>query len=113
MNTTKHNELRKEYENKGFSNDTLIDFCAMKDKSREMLEKKYQAAREIIDLIAEEMGINPETSGFFLYGLVDGHSPILDKITGYFDKGGDKVKLKKRIDDLETENGVLRSLIRK
>ena len=65
-------------------------------------------------MIAKHVGIDPKTSGFWLYAPdYNGSSPIIEKMDQYFSRSGDKVKLKKKIDELEAENAVLRSLIRK
>lgn len=44
-----------------------MTFCLMKDRSNDLFYKRYQAAREVIDLIAEFVGIDPENTGFWLY----------------------------------------------
>ena len=44
---------------------------------------------------------------------MDGSSPIIRKMEEYFSRSGEKVKLKKRIDELEKENALLRSLLQK
>lgn len=95
------------------------DAAKLKDKSTALYDKRWQAACEVIDIIAHRIGIDPEKSGLNLYGVQwDGKtktasSPLADKIDEWFEKSGDKVKLKKRIDELENENQVLRSLVGK
>lgn len=102
------------YDKRNISLDGYAVICRMKDKTNAMLDRRLQAAREVIDLIAERIGINPQDTGFFLYAPdYDGSSPLLRKIDEYFSRGGDKVKMKKRIAELENENQVLRSLIGK
>ena len=60
------------------------------------------------------VGIDPENTGLWLYALdCDGSSPIARKLEKYISRAGDKAKLKKRVDELENENRVLRSLLRK
>jgi hypothetical protein len=86
--------------------------CKLKDKNLALLDRRWREAREVIDLIAKRIGIDPETSGSHLYGAIDGESLLASKLDGYFDRSGDKVKLKRAIDDLERENAVLRSLVR-
>lgn len=86
----------------------------LKDRSLLLFDKRYRAAREVVDMIAKRIGIDPQNTSFWLYAPdLDGSSPILKKMDDYFSRSGDKVKLKKRIDELETENAILRSLIQK
>lgn len=95
------------------------DMARIKDKSTALYDKRWQAACEVIDIIALKVGIDPEKSGLYLYSVdwdsrtSEASSPLANKIDDWFDKGGDKVKLKKRIDELENENQVLRSLVGK
>ena len=91
-----------------FSRETLAEFCRMKDRSNDMFYRRYEGAREVI------VGIDPENSGFWLYAPdVEGTSPISKKIEEWVSKSGDKAKLKKRLQQLEQENAILRSLIQK
>lgn len=100
------------YEDSNISLDGYATICRMKDKTNAMLDRRLQAAKEVIDLIAVRVGIDPQDTGFFLYAPdYDDSSPLLRKIDEYFSRGGDKVKMKKRIDELENENKVLRSLV--
>ncbi|MDL2280357.1 hypothetical protein LJC10_00690 [Selenomonadales bacterium OttesenSCG-928-I06] len=85
------------------------DELRFKDQTTARYDKWWQAATDVIDLIAERVGLNNQD--YCLYFLINGSSPIVKKIDEYFDRSGDKVKLKKRIDELENENAVLRSLI--
>lgn len=93
------------------------DLAKLKDKSTAMYDKRWQAACEVIDIVALKVGIEPHKSEFSLYGVSwdsetkTASSPLADKIDEWFDKSGDKVKLKKRIAELENENNVLRSLV--
>lgn len=97
-----------------FDRDTLIAFCMMKDKSNELYFRRYQAARDVIDLIAKTVDIDPNNTSFWLYSPeTDGSSPIVNKIKNYISSRGEKAKLKKRVDELESENSLLRSLIQK
>jgi len=75
------------------------------------MRKEYEDAVEVIDLIADELELSDK--GHFLYAAVDGQTPIVEKIRQFLDRGGDKTKLKKRVDELENENSILRSLIGK
>lgn len=101
------------YDRPGLTVDFLVSLCKLKDRSTAMFDKRWQSAKDVIDLVAKRIGIDPDDTDHWLYGLVDGRSPLADKLDEYFDRSGDKVKLKKRIDELETENSVLRSLIGK
>lgn len=88
--------------------------CRVKDRTITLFDKRYRAAREVIDVIAKRIGINPDDTGFWLYAPdLDGSSPIVTKMDEYFSRSGDKVKLKKRINELEEENRILRSLLQK
>lgn len=110
-------ELEREenyYEGKSFTPEFLAMLCRMKDKNNARLDKKWQAAKAVIDLIAARIGIDSENTGYYLYAPdIDGSSPIIAKIDDYFSRSGDKVKLKKKIEELENENRILRSLIGK
>ena len=98
----------------GFPVESLAMFCRMKDQSNNMFLQRVAAAQEVIDLLARKVGIDPEKCGLLLYTLdPDGSSPIADKMDEYFSRSGEKVKLKKRIDELENENRILRTLIQK
>lgn len=97
-----------------FSAESLADFCRMKDRSNSIFTRRLQAAQEVIDLLARKVGIDPETCGLELYSLdLDGDSHIAKKMDEYFSRSGEKAKLKKRLDELENENRILRSLLQK
>ena len=97
-----------------FDKDTLIAFCLIKDNSNDLYFRRFQAARDVIDLIAKLVDIDPDNTGFWLYSPeADGNSPIIKKIENYISNRGEKAKLKKRVDELERENSLLRSLIQK
>ena len=97
-----------------FAKEALAQFCSMKDASNDLFVRRYEAAREVIDIIARTVGIDPEDSGFWLYApYEDGTTPITDRIESWFSRSGEKAKLKRRIQELEQENTILRSLIQK
>ena len=97
-----------------FTKETLEQFCRMKDRSNDLFYKRFQAARDVIDLIAEKIGIDPENTSFWLYAPdYDGTTPIIKRIEEWFSRSGEKAKLKRRIQELEQENELLRSLIQK
>lgn len=107
-------EAKKPEEYMACSKEGLAQLCCLKDRSNDIYLKRYHAAREVIDMLARRVGIDPEKTGYWLYGPnADGSSPILAKMDEYFSRSGDKAKLKKRIDELEKENAVLRSLLTK
>ena len=98
----------------GFDRDVLAEFCRMKDRSNDIYFKRTQAARDVIDMIAKLVGIDPEDTALWLYATdSDGSSPILNRIGEWISRSGDKAQLKKRVQELEAENALLRSLIRK
>lgn len=97
-----------------FEKESLADLCRMKDRSNDMYFRRYQAAQEVINLIAKEVGIDPENTSFWLYTPEpDGGSPILNRIKEWVSRSGEKAQLKKRVQELEQENTILRSLIQK
>ena len=95
-----------------FDKETLAAFCKMKDRSNDMFFKRYQAAQEVIDIIAKQVGINPDNTGYWLYAPdCDGSSPILRRIEEWISRSGEKAQLKRRVQELEQENAILRTLI--
>ena len=114
MNITSEFDRPEEYYDKIEMPPTVEKYREMlrfKDRGTALYDKRWQAAVAVIDLIATRLDIADK--GHYLYGLVDDRSPLVDKMDDYFDRSGDKVKLKKRIAELENENHVLRSLIGK
>lgn len=87
------------------------DMLRFKDQSTARYDIRYQAAKAVIDLVADRIGL--QDKGHYLYAPSNGSSPLVEKLDEYFDRSGDKVKLKKRIEELEYENQVLRSLVGK
>lgn len=107
-------QKKDKYRYDTFDKETLIAFCLLKDRSNDLYFRRFQAARDVIDLIARSVDIDPENTSYWLYSPnADGTSPIIKKIENYISKRGDKAKLKKRVDELERENSLLRSLIQK
>ena len=97
-----------------FDKETLAAFCKMKDRSNDMFFKRYQAAQEVIDIIAKQVGINPDNTGYWLYAPdCEGSSPILRRIEEWISRSGEKAQLKRRVQELEQENAILRTLIQK
>ncbi|WP_069989397.1 hypothetical protein [Massilioclostridium coli] len=65
-------------------------------------------------MIASEIGIDPNNTSYWIYAPDEnGTSPILGKIEEWFSRSGEKAKLKRRLQELEQENAILRSLIQK
>ncbi len=93
----------------GLTQEQLTGICYLRTQTCKIFMQRLEEAREVIDLVAEE--IDMTDSGRYLYGAPDGESALVEKIRQYLDRGGDKVKLKRRIDELEKENAVLRSLL--
>lgn len=81
---------------------------------RKLREEIEQARRRGAIIINAQDGIDTENSGFWLYAPnTDGSSPITDRIEEWISRSGEKAQLKRRIQELEQENAVLRSLIQK
>lgn len=96
-----------------FPAETLAVFCRMKDRSNDLFFRRAEAAREVINLIAKRVGINPEDTGFWLYAPdLDGTSPILKRIDEWLSRSGEKAMLKRKITELEQENDLLKRLLK-
>ena len=96
--------------------DALVLLCKLKDKNNDMLVRRYYAACSVIDIMAKVVGINPDDTGWWLYapdGEDGGSSPVARKMEELISRSGDKATLKKKVQELEEENRVLRSLITK
>lgn len=92
----------------------LTMLCRIKDKSNDLFVRRYEAARAVIDIISRQVGIDPDTSGLSLYYPdFDGSSVIARRIEEWVSRSGDKAVLKKRVQELEQENLILRSLLQK
>ena len=96
----------------------LALLCRMKDKNNDLFVRRYEAARRVIDAVARKVGYDPETCGLDLYIPEDdgegGYtSPIVQRIDEWLSRSGEKAQLKRRVQELEQENKLLRSLIGK
>ena len=104
------------YRNKTYTGDEFAEMCIMKDRLIALYDKRWQSARAVIDLIAKELNIDPEKTDRYLYALVqvngEFESPLVNEMRGWFDKSGDKAKLKKRIKELETQIEALKAVLR-
>lgn len=103
-------EIVKDYAK--LDRDALERLLLLKDRTNKLLQGRLDEAKAVIDAVAKYVEIDDK--GYYLYGVYeDGSTPITNEIKRYFDDGGDKVKLKKRIAELENENSVLRSILGK
>lgn len=124
--TPKEIELLKQFEgikreSDGYEKLTqpaLSMLCRLKDKNNDLFVRRYEAARKVIDVIAQKVGYDPEKSGFEFYipeddGKGGYTSPIIRRIDEWLSRSGEKARLKRRVQELEQENAILRSLIGK
>lgn len=89
-------------------------FHKLHENTRKLFEKRCREREAVIDKIAEYLELPPEICGINLYELLpDDKSPIIDKIESFINNSGDKAKLKRRISELENENQVLNSILKK
>ena len=92
----------------------LARLCSLKDALNDLFIRRCNAAREVIDIVAKWVDIDPQNSGFWLYAPAeDGTTPITDRLRDWLSRSGEKTKLKRRLQELENENAILRSLIQK
>ncbi len=96
----KYGELTKEQ---------LLECFFLRDKTSRLFQRRLEGACDVIDLVAKELGLSDK--GLYLYSDHAGKTPLVDKIKEYVARGGDKALMKKRLDELENENAMLRSLI--
>lgn len=89
--------------------DALAALCRVKDKSNDLFVRRYEAAREVIDVIARQVSIDPDTLGLSIYYP----DVIARRIEEWVSRSGEKAVLKKRVRELEQENLTLRSLLQK
>jgi len=79
--------------------------------------ERYIINEEEIALLEQMEGLSdvkksPDDCGFWLYAPnADGTSPISERIESWLSRSGEKSQLKRRIQELENENAILRSLI--
>ena len=96
-----------------FSAESLAQFCRMKDRSNDLFVKRYKGAKQVIDIVARQVGIDPDDTSFWLYAPIDDTTPLAKRIEDWFSRSGEKAQLKRRNQELEQENALLRSLIQK
>ena len=105
-------QTKDPYRFDSFDKDSLISSLVMSERTSDIFEKRYAAAKDVIDMIASHVGIDPDSCGFWLYAPdADGSSPILRRIEEWFSRSGEKAKIKRRLQELEEENAFLKSLI--
>ena len=60
--------------------------------------------------------LNKEQTDLHIYGLLqirgEFRSPLIDRIRDWFDKSGDKVKLKRKIKELEQQVDLLKAMLK-
>jgi hypothetical protein len=99
-----------------YSGDEYADLCRFKDRNTALYDKRWKSAKAVIDLVASEVGIDPEQTDLHIYGLLqirgEFRSPLIDRIRDWFDKSGDKVKLKKKITELEQQVDLLKAMLK-
>lgn len=102
--------------NRSYTGDEYADMCRFKDKTTALYDKRWKSAKAVIDMIATEINIDPEKCGLYLYALIQTksgfESPLVTEMRKWFDKSGDKVKLKKQIKDLEAQVDALRAVLK-
>ncbi len=95
----------------------LVHLCVLKDKNVDLFTRRYNAACRVIDLIAQKVGFDPDNCGLWLYYPDESEkgedSPICRQIEEWLSRSGEKAQLKRRVQELEQENRVLRSLFGK
>jgi hypothetical protein len=110
------NDYYDKFRHRTYTGEEYADMCAFKDKSIAMFDKRWKSAKAVIDLIAAEVNIDPEDCGVYLYALTQSkenfESPLVAEMRTWFDKSGDKAKLKKQIKDLEAQVDALRAALR-
>ncbi|MCD8087110.1 MAG: hypothetical protein LUE22_00775 [Oscillospiraceae bacterium] len=95
-----------------FSKESLAMLCRLKDKTSDLFFRRAEAAREVIDIIAAAVGIDPKDTSFWLYAPdYDSPSRIVKIIEDWVSYRGVKAQLKKRVQELERENSLLRSVL--
>ncbi len=104
----------EKHASRDYSGEEYAEMCRFKDKSVARFDKRWKSAQAVIDLVAYELGIEPDIA---LYGIIqqsngDFSSPLIEAMRQWFDKSGDKVKLKKRIRELEAQVDALRAVLR-
>lgn len=88
-------------------------FAQYKDRTISMYDRRWQSAKAVIDLVAQEVFIDPDTTNVSLYGLrSDGSAHLVDAIRRWSDKSGDKAKLKKRVAELENQVEMLKQMLK-
>lgn len=105
---TRTRDAAKEYEQ--LSKGTLALCCALKDYNLAQRDRRLASARAVIDDVAEVIDWHDNGTSIY-YMDYDDRSALGRKIAEWADKSGEKVKLKRRVQELESENAILRSVL--
>lgn len=101
-------DAAKEYEQ--LSKSTLALCCALKDYNLAQRDCRLASARAVIDDVAEVIDWHDDGTSIY-YMDYDDRSALGRKIAEWADRSGEKVKLKRRVQELERENAILRSVL--
>ncbi len=110
-------EYYNKIEDRTYTTQEYINMCRLKDRNTALFDKRWKSAQAVIDLVAKEININPQTCGLMLYGVHQKpngelYTPLAEEMRKWFDKSGDKVKLKKRITELEAQIEMLKNMLK-
>ncbi len=84
-----------------------------KDNTIKCYDLRWKHAESVIDLMANEIGLDIETVGSLLYHLDSkDESLVVNAMRKYCDNSGDKVKLKKQIKELEKQVELLTGILK-
>ncbi len=105
-------EYYARHQQQTYTGEQYARMLKFKDRGTAMFDKRWKSAKEVIDQVAREVNIDPEKTGLYLYGVGCGEdTPLVAEMRKWFDKSGDKVKMKKRIADLEAQVETLKALL--
>lgn len=105
-------EFYKRFAAHSYTGEDYARMLKLKDRNAAICDKRWKSAKAVIDCVAREVNIDPETCGLYLYGVdCDNSTPLVAEMRKWFDRSGDKVKLKKRIAELEAQVETLKALL--
>jgi hypothetical protein len=92
----------------------LITMLRVKSNTIDIFKARWLTARKTIENIARTVDVDPKTTGYEIYldGEDGGSGFLCERIKSYFDTRGDKVKMKRQIEELEKEVEYLRRALR-